>query len=163
MTDWPKRIGFIGLGIMGGPMASNLVKAGFRVVVHDLVPERVTALVAQGAEAGKTVSGTMKDVDLLITMLPDSPDLEAVVFSPGGVAENAREGLVFVDMSTVSPDTTRKVAKALGEKALAFGVYYNAGNRFSSKGDLKNCIRLSFAFYGEKDLARGIQRLSKIL
>jgi len=103
------RIGFIGLGIMGGPMAANLVKAGHTVVGYDLDSARKAALVA----AGGTVAGSIAeatDAELVITMLPDSPQVEQVVLGPDGVLEHAKPGLLLIDMSTIRPDTSRTVA-----------------------------------------------------
>ncbi|MFC5746595.1 2-hydroxy-3-oxopropionate reductase [Actinomadura rugatobispora] len=105
-------VGFIGLGIMGGPMAANLVDAGFDVVGHNRGRAAVDALVARGGRAAGTVAGAVRDADILITMLPDSPDVEAVVLGNDGVLEHARPGLLLIDMSTIRPDVARALSAA---------------------------------------------------
>ncbi|MDR7543108.1 MAG: 2-hydroxy-3-oxopropionate reductase [Armatimonadota bacterium] len=108
-----ERIGFIGLGIMGKPMSHNLLKAGHSLVVHDIVKAAVDELVAAGATAGGSARAVAEASDVIITMLPDSPQVEEVVFGAGGVLEGVRAGQVFVDMSTISPITSRKVFDAM--------------------------------------------------
>ena len=112
-------IGFIGLGIMGRPMARNLIKAGYPLVVHS----RSQGPVEEIVKAGATAAGSPKDVagqcDVLITMLPNSPDVEQVALGPSGIIEGARRGLVFADMSTISPIVTQKIGKALEPKGVA--------------------------------------------
>jgi 4-hydroxybutyrate dehydrogenase/sulfolactaldehyde 3-reductase len=115
-----ERIGFIGLGAMGRPMASNLVRKGFALTVFDVNPTPVQALVAAGAKAAKSVADVVESADIVFTMLPDSPDVEAVLLGEGGVIHAARDGLLVVDMSTIDPATTDKVAAALGEKGVGF-------------------------------------------
>jgi 2-hydroxy-3-oxopropionate reductase len=111
-----ERIGFIGLGIMGKPMARNLLKAGYPLVVHN----RSQAAVAELAEEGATKAGSPEEVakqsDIIITMLPDSPDVELVVFGENGISGAVRAGMLFIDMSTIAPATARKVRSALLEK-----------------------------------------------
>jgi 2-hydroxy-3-oxopropionate reductase len=113
-------VGIVGLGIMGTPMAANLVRAGHRVLGHDLDADRVARLVEVGGEAAGSVAAAT-DADLVITMLPDSPQVEEVVLGPDGVLEHAKPGLLLVDMSTIRPDTAQLVAKeaaARGVRAL---------------------------------------------
>jgi 2-hydroxy-3-oxopropionate reductase len=113
-------VGMVGLGIMGTPMAANLVAAGYRVLGHDLSPQRVAQLVEVGGEAAGSVAAAAR-ADLVITMLPDSPQVEDVVLGPDGVLEHAEPGLVLVDMSTIRPDTAQRVAgeaAARGVRAL---------------------------------------------
>jgi 2-hydroxy-3-oxopropionate reductase len=112
------RIGFIGLGIMGRPMASNLLKAGFRVVAHSRTRSKVDALVVQGAEAGTSPRDVATRSDVVITMLPDTPDVRQVMLGPDGVIEAARGGLIAIDMSTISPTATREIAAALAAKGV---------------------------------------------
>lgn len=95
------KIGFIGLGAMGRPMASNLARKGFELVVHDTRREPVEALVALGAKPANGAAGVAQACDIVATMLPDPADVEAVVLAPGGVLENARPGALLLDMSTV--------------------------------------------------------------
>lgn len=112
------RIGFIGLGIMGRPMARNLLKAGYSLVVHSRSQGPVEALAGEGAKAAPSPKAVAGQVDCVITMLPNSPDVEQVALGPSGIIESAREGLIFVDMSTISPIVSRKVAGALAPKGV---------------------------------------------
>ena len=113
-----RRIGFIGLGAMGWPMAKNVLKAGFALAVHDIVPAPVAELVRLGAEARSSPRDVARDAAVVVTMLPDSPDVEAVLLGPHGVVHGAAAGTLVIDMSTIDPATTRKVAAALGAKGL---------------------------------------------
>jgi 2-hydroxy-3-oxopropionate reductase len=106
-----KNIGFIGLGIMGGPMAANLVRAGYAVIGHDLSTERVERLKRAGGRGAADIAEAV-GADVVITMLPDSPDVEAVALGPDGILERARAGTLYVDMSTVRPETARRLARA---------------------------------------------------
>ncbi|MBI4561043.1 MAG: 2-hydroxy-3-oxopropionate reductase [Candidatus Rokubacteria bacterium] len=108
-----QRIGFIGLGIMGRPMARNLLTGGYPLIVHNRSQGPVQALVEAGAKAAPSPKAVAEQVDYLITMLPNSPDVELVALGPNGIIEGARPGLRFVDMSTISPLVSQKVARAL--------------------------------------------------
>jgi 2-hydroxy-3-oxopropionate reductase len=114
----PQTIGFIGLGIMGRPMARNLVKAGYPLVVHSRSQGPVQDLVGAGAKAASTPRDVAGQVDVLVTMLPNSPDVELVALGPGGIIEGARQGLLFADMSTISPIVSRKVGGELARKGV---------------------------------------------
>src|SRR4051794_40425935 len=105
-------VAFIGLGIMGGPMAANLVKAGFDVVGYNRSPEKVKTLVDAGGRGADSVAGAVRDADVIITMVPDSPDVEAVTLGDDGVFASARPGALYVDMSTIRPDVAVRVAEA---------------------------------------------------
>jgi 2-hydroxy-3-oxopropionate reductase len=107
-----KNIGFIGLGIMGGPMAANLARAGYSVAGHDLSTERVERLVRAGGSGAADVAEAIDGADVVITMLPDSPDVEAVALGPDGILERMRNGTLYIDMSTVRPETARRLARA---------------------------------------------------
>ena len=111
-----ERIGFIGLGIMGRPMATHLAEAGYPLIVSDLNPEPVAALAALGARAGGSPKEIATATDLVITMLPDSPDVEGVMFGRDGVLEGLQAGSLVIDMSTISPAVARRVAAAAGER-----------------------------------------------
>ena len=111
-----EKIGFIGLGIMGQPMARNLLKAGYPLVVHNRSRAAVEALAAEGAQTAMSPKEVAEQSDIVITMLPDSPDVEQVVLGPDGVAEGIRAGSLFVDMSTIAPGTARKVYETLHAK-----------------------------------------------
>ena len=112
-------IGFIGLGIMGKPMAHNLLKAGFDVIVHNRHQAVTDELVAAGASAGATPREIAALCDVLIAMLPDTPQVQEVLLGSGGVIEGAHEGLVVIDMSTISPIVTRTLAAQLAEHGVA--------------------------------------------
>lgn len=105
-----ERIGFVGLGIMGRPMAANLLRAGYAVHVWNRTAEKMQPLLKQGAQAAENAAQVAANVDILITMLGDSPDVEEVVMGPKGVLAGAHSGLVLVDMSTISPQVTRRLA-----------------------------------------------------
>jgi 2-hydroxy-3-oxopropionate reductase len=109
----PDTIGFVGLGIMGKPMAHNLLKAGFPVIVHNRHQEVTDELVAAGASPGARPRDIAASCDVLITMLPASPQVEEVLLGPDGVIEGAHAGLIVVDMSTISPVATRTLASRL--------------------------------------------------
>ena len=111
-------VGFIGLGIMGRPMAKNLLKAGYPLVVHSRSPGPVQELVAGGAKDAPSPKDVAAQVDVLITMLPNSPDVELVALGRDGLVEGARRGLLYLDMSTISPMVSQKVGKALDAKGV---------------------------------------------
>ncbi|MFA5883497.1 MAG: 2-hydroxy-3-oxopropionate reductase [Acidimicrobiia bacterium] len=106
------KLGFVGLGIMGKPMALNLVRAGHDVAVFSRSPGPVDEVVAAGATRAADLAAVAVGREVLITMILDSPDVEAVVLGPGGLLEAADPGTLLIDMSTVRPDTARKVAAA---------------------------------------------------
>jgi 2-hydroxy-3-oxopropionate reductase len=112
------RIGFIGLGIMGRPMAKHLLEAGYPLVVHDLNREPVQELVAAGAEEAFSPQEIAQRSQVIITMLPDSPDVELVALGTGGLIEGASEGDVYVDMSTIAPSVAVQVSEAMAEKGV---------------------------------------------
>src|SRR5215510_8519081 len=111
-------IGFIGLGIMGRPMARNLLKAGHSLVVHSRSRGPVDEIVRAGAKEAPSAKDVAAQADVLITMLPNSPEVEQVALGPGGIIEGARNGLTYADMSTISPIVIQKVGKALGAKGV---------------------------------------------
>ena len=113
-----EKIGFIGLGIMGRPMSKNLLKAGYSLVVYDIVPAGVEDVVAAGAQAAGSSKEVASRSDVVITMLPDSPDVEAAMLGPNGVFEGLRPGTTVIDMSSISPMTARKVASLAAERGV---------------------------------------------
>ena len=115
-----RRIAFIGLGIMGRPMARNLLKAGHRLVVYDLHPASVEQLVAAGAGRASSAQDAAARSDLIITMLPDGPDVEKAILGLGGVLEGARRGAYVVDMSSISPMVSQKAGAACERKGVEF-------------------------------------------
>jgi len=112
------NIGFIGLGIMGKPMAKNLVKAGHKLVVFDVVAAPVKELVEAGATAGTSPKDVASKSDLIITMLPNSPHVKAAVLGENGVLEGAKPGSVLVDMSSIAPLASREMAAELAKKGI---------------------------------------------
>jgi len=112
-----EKVGFIGLGIMGRPMAKNLMEAGYELILQNRSPEKAEELAEEG---NATAAGSPREVaeacDIVITMLPDSPDVEAVVAGEGGVLQGIREGALLVDMSTISPVVTEELSEKIREK-----------------------------------------------
>ena len=111
-------IGFIGLGVMGKPMARNLLKVGYPLVVHNHSREPVEELAAEGAEPAFSPAEVASRSELIITMLPDSPDVELVALGEGGLIEGVSEGDIAVDMSTIAPTVAVKVANAMAKKGV---------------------------------------------
>jgi len=111
-------IGFIGLGIMGKPMARNVIDAGYRVIALNRSRGPVDELVAHGASTAPTPREVAAQSDVVITMLPDSPDVEAVALGSDGIVSGIRSGALWIDMSTIAPATTRRVADALAAKGV---------------------------------------------
>ncbi|MDH7486194.1 MAG: 2-hydroxy-3-oxopropionate reductase [Anaerolineae bacterium] len=112
------RIGFIGVGIMGRHMATHLLNAGYEVVAYDIVPEALDYIVSKGAERGTSCSDVARRSDVIISMVPDSPDVEKVALGEGGIIEAARPGHIYVDMSTIAPAVAIRVAEELGKKGV---------------------------------------------
>ncbi len=113
------RVGFIGLGIMGAPMASHLVRAGFEVAVWNRTASRCDPLAELGATIASSPSEVAAYSEVTISCVTNSPDVEAIVFGPGGLIEGAKPGSVYIDMSTISPAVARKVGAALAERGVA--------------------------------------------
>src|ERR671936_975697 len=113
-----QTIGFIGLGIMGRPMAKNLIKADYPLVVHSRSRGPVDDVVKAGAKAASSPKDVASQCEVLITMLPNSPDVEQVALGKDGIIEGAKSGLIFVDMSTISPIVSQKIGKALAAKGV---------------------------------------------
>jgi 2-hydroxy-3-oxopropionate reductase len=113
-----KKIGFIGLGIMGKPMAKNLLKAGYSLVVYDIVPEAMKDVVKAGAQPASSSKEVAEKSEVVITMLPNSPEVKEAVLGEGGVLEGAQRGTILIDMSSIAP----LASKEISEKAKAKGV-----------------------------------------
>lgn len=109
-------VGVIGLGLMGKPMASNLLKAGFTVTVFNRSRPAMDALAAEGAKLAASPAEVGRACDIVITMVPDSPDVEAVLLGPDGVCQGARPGTLLIDMSTIAPAAARKIHDAVTAK-----------------------------------------------
>lgn len=112
------KIGFIGLGIMGKPMAKNIAKAGHELVVLDHNADLVEEFVGEGATTFATPAEVAAHVDMVITMVPDSPQVKEVALGEGGLIEGAKEGLLYADMSSINPLASQEVAEALGAKGV---------------------------------------------
>lgn len=112
------KIGFIGLGIMGRPMSKNLIKAGYELVVFDFNKEAVEDLVSCGAAAAESGKEVASRVDVVITMVPNSPHVRAAVLGENGVAEGAKEGLVLIDMSSIDPTESKAIGAELAKKGI---------------------------------------------
>lgn len=131
------KIGFIGLGIMGGPMAANLVKAGFEVTGYNRSRSKVDTLVAAGGRGAESAGQAVRDADVVITMLPDSPDVRDVVLGEDGVLAHAREGALLIDCSTIRPDVSREVAEAAAAKGIrALDAPVSGGEQGAIEGSL---------------------------
>lgn len=111
-------LGFIGTGIMGGPMTRNLLKAGYAVTVHNRTKAKADALLAEGADWAQTPADVARHSDMVITCVPDTPDVRQVLLGKNGVMEAARPGLICVDMSTISPAATKQMGQVLQEKSV---------------------------------------------
>ena len=116
MANVAANVGFIGLGIMGGPMAANIAKAGHGLTVFDLDPAAMQRLVAKGARAAASPAEVARDSEIVITMLPDAPDVARVALGPDGIVAALPKGGVMIDMSTSAPETTRRIGAALAER-----------------------------------------------
>lgn len=114
------KIGFIGLGIMGKPMALNLIKAGHSLVVYDIVKANVQDLVAAGAAEGRCNKDVAAQAEIIVTMLPNSPEVKVAVLGPNGVLEGAKPGTIIVDMSSIAPLASKEVCAACEKKGVEF-------------------------------------------
>jgi 4-hydroxybutyrate dehydrogenase/sulfolactaldehyde 3-reductase len=113
------RIGFIGLGRMGRPMAANLQRKGFALAVYDINQAAVGTLSELGARAAASVADIARSSDVVITMVPGSPELRAVVLGPDGILANGRSGQILMDMSTVEPQTTDEIARQTATRGIS--------------------------------------------
>ncbi len=131
------RIGFIGLGIMGRPMARNLMKAGFTLTVWNRSQPGTDELVKEGAAKASGPADVARRSDIVITIVSDSPDVEEVALGPGGIIAGAHPGLVHVDMTTMSPAVTRRIAERLGEAGIEMlDAPVSGGQRGATDGTL---------------------------
>ncbi|MCC9705424.1 2-hydroxy-3-oxopropionate reductase [Streptomyces sp. MNU76] len=117
MSNLPK-VAWIGLGIMGSPMSENLIKAGYDVTGHTLEQDKLDRLTAAGGTAAASVAEAVRDADVVITMVPASPQVEAVAYGPDGILANARPGTLLIDMSSITPQTSIDLAKAAQENGV---------------------------------------------
>jgi len=113
-----KKIGFIGLGVMGKPMALNLLKAGYPLTVWNRTKPKMDEVIALGASRADSPKEVAEKSDIVVTMVTDSPDVEEVILGPEGVIQGARPGLVLIDMSTISPTVAQKLSEELSKKGV---------------------------------------------
>jgi 2-hydroxy-3-oxopropionate reductase len=111
-----KKIGFIGLGIMGKPMAKNLLKAGYTLTVYDIIPEKIKEVVEAGANAGSSSKEVAEKSEIIITMLPNSPEVKEAVLGKNSVLDGARPGSILIDMSSIAPLASKEIAERAKEK-----------------------------------------------
>ncbi|MEE2885404.1 MAG: 2-hydroxy-3-oxopropionate reductase [Chloroflexota bacterium] len=115
-----KDIGFVGLGIMGRPMAKNLIKAGYSLTVFDVIGTNVEQVVTEGASAASSAKEVAANTSVIITMVPDSADSEAAIMGPNGVLEGASKGSVVIDMSSIAPGVSQRIADACESAGVEF-------------------------------------------
>ncbi len=113
-----KKIGFVGLGIMGKPMAKNLLRAGYEVTVFDINQDAVKEVMAEGAAMARTSKEVAQHSEVVITMLPNSPHVKAAVLGENGVLEGAKPGLILIDMSSIAPLASQEIAAAVAKKGV---------------------------------------------
>ena len=113
-----KKIGFIGMGIMGQPMSLNLIKAGFDVTAYNRTESKTKPIVVAEGKSASSPKETAENSDIIITIVSDTPDVEEVILGENGVINGAKEGSVVIDMSTISPSATQEIAERLSEKGI---------------------------------------------
>ncbi|MEV8005914.1 2-hydroxy-3-oxopropionate reductase [Streptomyces parvus] len=118
MSNNLPKVAWIGLGIMGSPMSENLIKAGYSVTGYTLEQDKIDRLVAAGGTGATSIADAVGDADVVITMVPASPQVEAIAYGPDGVLENAKRGALLVDMSSITPQTSVDLAKNAAEKGI---------------------------------------------
>ncbi len=115
-----QSIGWIGVGKMGTPMATNLLKAGYKLTVFDIVPAAMKALVDQGAKPAESALDVADQADIVISMIPDDAALEEISTGTQGICQCSKPGLVYIDMSTVSPAVSARIGEMTGEKGIQY-------------------------------------------
>jgi 3-hydroxyisobutyrate dehydrogenase len=135
--DMAERVGFIGLGIMGGGMSRNLLAAGFQLTVHNRTPERMHPLAGAGAATAANPAELAAACDVVIVCVSDTPDVEEVLLGDAGVIHGARPDSLVVDMSTISPEATRRIAERLHRRGVAMiDAPVSGGSEGAAKGTL---------------------------
>jgi 2-hydroxy-3-oxopropionate reductase len=151
-------IGFIGLGIMGRHMASHLLNAGYQLIAYDIVAAALDEVVAKGAQRGASCRDVAARTDLVISMVPDSPDVEKVALGEGGIGEAARQGLIYVDMSTIAPGVAKKVAEELGREGVRCLDAPVSGGELGAKN-----ATLSIMVGGSEDLFNEVKPVFEVM
>lgn len=141
------KIGFIGLGIMGKPMAKNLLKKGYELLVYDRKTSVIDEMVAAGAKSAADLKEIGTSCDVILTMLPNSPDVKDVMLAKGGIIETIHEGCVFIDMSSISPLASKEIAAELAKKGVRM---LDAPVSGGEPGAING--KLSFMVGGDEDL-----------
>jgi 2-hydroxy-3-oxopropionate reductase len=153
-----KKIGFIGLGIMGKPMAMNLIKAGYDLTVYDIRPEPVKEVVAAGAKEGKSSQDVAAKSEVIITMLPNSPDVKKAVLGEHGVLEGASRGSILIDMSSIAPLVSKEVAAEAEEKGVEMLDAPVSGGEPKAKDGT-----LSIMVGGKKEVFEQVEDILKVM
>ncbi len=153
-----KKIGFIGLGIMGKPMAMNLIKAGFTLTVYDIRPEPVKEVVAAGAKQGKSSRDVAAQSEVVITMLPNSPDVKKAVLGENGVLEGAKAGMILIDMSSIAPLVSKEIAAEAQTKGVEMLDAPVSGGEPKAKDGT-----LSIMVGGKKEVFEQVEDILKIM
>lgn len=131
------KMGFIGLGIMGKPMAKNLINAGYDLVVHDINRDPVREIVEFGAKAANSPREVAEKSEIIITMLPDSPEVKQVALGKDGLIEGVKEGQIYIDMSSIEPLVEKEISQELRKKGVAMlGAPVSGGERGAIEGSL---------------------------
>ena len=153
-----KKIGFIGLGIMGKPMAMNLIKAGYDLTVYDIRPEPVKEVVASGAKEGKSSKDVAAQSEVVITMLPNSPDVKKAVLGKNGVIEGAKAGMILIDMSSIAPLVSKEVAGEAQKKGVEMlDAPVSGGEPKAIEGTL------SIMVGGKKEVFKQVEDILKVM
>ena len=113
-----KKIGFIGVGIMGKPMAKNLINAGYDMIAYDIIEKALNEIVEYGADRGTSPKNVAENSDVVLTMLPNSPDVKEVVLGKNSVIEGVRKSQILIDMSSIAPLVSQEIAKELEKKGV---------------------------------------------
>jgi len=132
-----EKIAFVGLGIMGKPMAKNLMEAGYELYVYDLFPDPVTELVQEGATGCKSASEASSNANITVTMVQDGPQAESAILGDGGVVDGAAKGHLVIDMSSIAPGVSQRIGKGCSDKGINFlDAPVSGGEPFAISGDL---------------------------
>jgi 2-hydroxy-3-oxopropionate reductase len=153
-----KKIGFIGLGIMGKPMAMNLIKAGYNLIVYDIRSEPVKEVVAAGAKEGKSSKDVAAQSEVIITMLPNSPDVKKAVLGENGVLAGARAGMILIDMSSIAPLVSKEVEVEARKKGVEMLDAPVSGGEPKAKDGT-----LSIMVGGKKDVFEQVEDILKVM
>jgi 3-hydroxyisobutyrate dehydrogenase-like beta-hydroxyacid dehydrogenase len=156
-----ERIGFIGTGIMGKPMTLNLLRAGYSVTVHNRTKSRAQELLSEGAVWANSPAEVTKNSDVVITCVPDTPDVKQVLLGENGVIEAAREGLICVDMSTISPSATKEMGAELSAKGVTGVTLVDAPISGGEIGAIEG--KLSIMMGGPKDAFEKVRPIMEVM